>query len=210
MQRPPHNPKRSIFSASVVTLLVLGGLWSTLVGFGLFVGLLDSGRPLEEAMAMTFLALVLIELFEAYSFRSDREPIVHAPFANRWLNVAVVLELGLLPAIFHIPMLHAPFGTFSLTPPTGPSSSDSQQRSCPCWSSVRPSSDGAAAPLRATRNTRRGHSDEERDAEHRETERRWRLHSSLSVRRHGPRGHYARSRRSCDRTSADWRSRCWR
>jgi Ca2+-transporting ATPase len=115
MQRPPRDPKRSIFSASVVTLLALGGLWSTLIGFSLFVGLLDSGRALEEAMAMTFLAFVLIELFIAYSFRSVREPIVNAPFANRWLNMAVVWELGLLLVIVYVPMLRAPFGTFSLT-----------------------------------------------------------------------------------------------
>ena len=64
---------------------------------------------------MTFLVLVLIELFETYSFRSDRDSILNAPFANRWLNAAVIGELSLLPLIVYLPMLHAPFGTFNLT-----------------------------------------------------------------------------------------------
>ncbi len=115
MRASPRDPNRSIFTVPVVALLVLGGLWSTVVGIGLFLGLLSSGRPLEEAMAMTFLVLVLIELFEAYSFRSDRDSILNAPFANRWLNAAVIGELSLLPLIVYLPMLHAPFGTFNLT-----------------------------------------------------------------------------------------------
>ncbi|NNC63836.1 MAG: cation-translocating P-type ATPase [Gammaproteobacteria bacterium] len=115
MRMPPRDPNRSIFTVPVVALLVLGGLWSTIVGIGLFLGLLNSGRPLEEAMAMTFLVLVLIELFEAYSFRSDRDSILNSPFANRWLNAAVIGELGLLPLIVYVPILHAPFGTFALT-----------------------------------------------------------------------------------------------
>ena len=89
-------------------------MWSTIVGIGLFLGQLSSGRPLEEAMAMTFLVLVLIELFEAYSFRSDRDAIFNAPFANGWLNAAVLGELCLLPLIVYLPILHAPFGTFAL------------------------------------------------------------------------------------------------
>ena len=64
---------------------------------------------------MTFLALVLIELFVAYSFRSDRESAFAAPFANRWLNLAVLFEIGLLPLIVYLPALHAPFGTFGLS-----------------------------------------------------------------------------------------------
>lgn len=115
MRMRPRDPKRSIFTTPVIVLLVLGGLWSTVVGIGLFLGLLNSGRPLEEAMAMTFLVLVLIELFETYSFRSDRESIFNAPFANRWLNMAVIWELSLLSLIVYLPILHAPFGTFGLT-----------------------------------------------------------------------------------------------
>ena len=115
MRQPPRDPKRSIFSPPVVILLLVGGFWSTAIGLTIFLGSLSLGRPLEESMAMTFLALVLIELFEVYSFRSDRHSVLTSPFANRWLNIAIVAELGLLLVIVYLPMLQLPFGTFSLT-----------------------------------------------------------------------------------------------
>ncbi len=64
---------------------------------------------------MTFVALVLIQFFKAYNFRSDRLSVLNRPFANKWLNRAIVWELALLAAIIYVPILHEPFGTFSLT-----------------------------------------------------------------------------------------------
>jgi Ca2+-transporting ATPase len=98
-----------------VTLLVTGGLWSAVVNASLFISLLQAGRPLEQVMAMTFVSLVLIQFFNAYNCRSDRLSIVRKPFANRWLNTAVLWELLLLGIILYVPFFHEPFGTFSLT-----------------------------------------------------------------------------------------------
>ena len=64
---------------------------------------------------MSFVCLVLIQLFNAYNFRSDRLSILRRPFANRWLNLAVLWELGLLAVVVYLPVLHAPFGTFALS-----------------------------------------------------------------------------------------------
>ena len=66
-------------------------------------------------MTMTFVSLVLIQFFKAYNFRSDRVSILQRPFANHWLNIAIVWELALLCLIVYVPVLHSPFGTFSLT-----------------------------------------------------------------------------------------------
>ena len=63
---------------------------------------------------MTFVSLVLIQFFKAYSFRSDRLSVMQKPFVNKWLNMAVVWELVLLILIIYLPFLHKPFGTFSL------------------------------------------------------------------------------------------------
>ncbi|MCU0935839.1 MAG: cation-translocating P-type ATPase C-terminal domain-containing protein, partial [Gammaproteobacteria bacterium] len=60
-------------------------------------------------------SLVLIQFFKAYSFRSDRDSVFVRPFANRWLNLAVLWELGLLSLVVYLPVLHEPFATFSLT-----------------------------------------------------------------------------------------------
>lgn len=115
MQRKPRNPRSGIFTRPVVTLMVLGGVWSTLINLGLFIWARGSGRTLEEAMTMTFVSLVLIQFFKAYNFRSDRRSIFSRPFANRWLNLAVGWELILLVAIVYLPFLHQAFSTYALT-----------------------------------------------------------------------------------------------
>ena len=65
-------------------------------------------------MSMTFVSLVLIQFFKAYNFRSDRNSVLQQPFANKWLNRAVLWELLLLVAVVQAPFLHEPFGTLSL------------------------------------------------------------------------------------------------
>jgi len=115
MERPPRDPKTGIFTRPVVTLIMAGGLWSTVVNLGLFVWALGAGRSLAEAMTLTFLSLVLIQFFKAYNFRSDRHSVLDRPFANRWLNIAIVGEILLLPLILYVPFLAEAFGTAPLS-----------------------------------------------------------------------------------------------
>jgi Ca2+-transporting ATPase len=114
MKRKPRNPRTGIFTRPVVSLMVAGGLWSTIINLGLFIWALNSGRSLEEAMTMTFVSLVLIQFFKAYNFRSDRHSVFNRPFENKWLNTAILWEAVLLLLIVYIPALHEPFSTFSL------------------------------------------------------------------------------------------------
>ncbi len=114
MRRKPRNPRTGIFTRPVVMLMAVGGLWSTIVNLGLFAWARSSGRSDAEAMTMTFVSLVLIQFFKAYNFRSDRHSVLNRPFANKWLNLAILWELALLALIVYLPFLHAPFGTFSL------------------------------------------------------------------------------------------------
>ena len=114
MRRKPRNPRTGIFTRPVITLMVLGGIWSTLVNLGLFAWTLNAGRTLEEAMTITFISLVLIQFFKAYNFRSDRHSVLNKPFANKWLNLAVLWEIALLVLIVYLPFLHDAFGTYSL------------------------------------------------------------------------------------------------
>lgn len=114
MRRPPRNLRTGIFTRPVVTLILTGGLWSALVNISLFTWALNSERSIQEAMTMTFVSLVLIQFFKAYNFRSDRHSVLNQPFANTWLNLAIVWELMLLTLIVYVPFFHEPFGTFSL------------------------------------------------------------------------------------------------
>jgi Ca2+-transporting ATPase len=115
MRRRPRNPRTGIFTRPVVTLMMVGGLWSTAVNLGLFTWAMNSGRSIAQAMTMTFVSLVLIQFFKAYNFRSDRHSVLKRPFANKWLNVAILWELLLLGLIVYVPFLHDAFSTFSLS-----------------------------------------------------------------------------------------------
>jgi P-type Ca2+ transporter type 2C len=116
MQQPPRSTREGIFTRRVVTLIAVGGVWSALVTLSLFTWALSSGRPLAEAMTMTFATLVLIEFFKAYSYRSDHASVLAGPFANRWLNLAILWEVVLLVLVVNVPFLQNAFGTTGLSP----------------------------------------------------------------------------------------------
>ncbi|MBM4194967.1 MAG: cation-translocating P-type ATPase [Gemmatimonadetes bacterium] len=113
MKRKPRDPRSGVFTRPVVVLLLAGGVWSAVVNMSLFAWLLSAGRPLAQAMALTFVSLVLIQFFKAYNYRSDRFSVLRRPFANRWLNLAVAWELVLLALVLYVPFLQGPFGTFA-------------------------------------------------------------------------------------------------
>ncbi|HMP05495.1 MAG TPA: cation-translocating P-type ATPase C-terminal domain-containing protein, partial [Lacipirellulaceae bacterium] len=64
---------------------------------------------------MTFVSLVLIQFFKAYGYRSDHQHVLHRPLANRWLNLAILWEMGLLMLILYVPVLERAFGTVPLS-----------------------------------------------------------------------------------------------
>ena len=114
MKRAPRNPRIGIFTRPVVILMVIGGIWLAIVNLALFSWALSTGRSSDEARTMVFVSVVLFEFFKAYNFRSDRNSVFQKPFANKWLNLAIVWELVLLSLIVYLPILQIPFGTFSL------------------------------------------------------------------------------------------------
>jgi Ca2+-transporting ATPase len=67
-------------------------------------------------MTLTFVALVLIQFFNAYNFRSDRHSAMDHPFANGWLNLAIASQVLLLAVIVYAPWLQGAFNTYSLRP----------------------------------------------------------------------------------------------
>jgi Ca2+-transporting ATPase len=109
MRRPPRDPRTGIFAPSVVRLMVLGGAWSAITNLALFIGARYLGYSNEAAMTMTFVSLVLIQFFKAYGYRSDHQHVLHRPFSNRWLNAAIIWEIGLLLLILYVPFLERAF-----------------------------------------------------------------------------------------------------
>jgi Ca2+-transporting ATPase len=113
MQLPPRQPRTGIFTPSVLRLMLLGGAWTAIVNLTLFIGARYLGYSNEAAMTMTFVSLVLMQFFTAYGYRSDHQHVLHRPLANRWLNAAVLWEIGLLVLILYVPFFRR---AFELTP----------------------------------------------------------------------------------------------
>jgi len=106
MRRPPRNRMKGLFSQSLLAFMLLGGAWVVVAQLGLYVWAITSGRTMGTATTMVFCSLVLMQLINTYVFRSVRKSIFHRPFANRWLNWAVVWEIALLIFIVQAPVLH--------------------------------------------------------------------------------------------------------
>ncbi len=116
MTQKPRPRGQGVFTKEVVTLMVMGGVWSALVNLGVFRWALEAGRGMLEAQALCFLTLVLIQFFKAYNFRSDKQSIFKIGFfRNKWLNITIVWEIALLVLIVYTPALQSPFHTFSMS-----------------------------------------------------------------------------------------------
>jgi Ca2+-transporting ATPase len=116
MRRPPRRRGAGIFTRPVVGLILLGGAWSTAVTVGLFAWTLGRGGGTAEARTTVFATLILIELFKAFAFRSDRRSTLEGTFGNRWLDLAVGWEIALLALVVGVPFLERAFGTTDLSP----------------------------------------------------------------------------------------------
>jgi Ca2+-transporting ATPase len=115
MRRPPRARSESLWTKQLVTLMLIAGGWSALVNLLLFQWVL-SDRTLAESMAFVFVTLVLIEFAKAYAFRSFRHSILHRPFENRWLNLAILWEVVLLLTVVYAPWFQTAVGTVALSP----------------------------------------------------------------------------------------------
>jgi Ca2+-transporting ATPase len=116
MRRPPRRRHEGIFDRRVISLILVGGAWSAVVTSSLFIWALSSDKALEDARTMVFATLVLIEFFKAFAYRSDRTSVFERPFANKWLNLAVLWESLLLVAVINVPFFQNAFGTTTLSP----------------------------------------------------------------------------------------------
>ena len=88
---------------------------SALITLGLFTWALASGRPLAEAMTMTFADARADRVLQGVQLPLRPELLLEGPFANKWLNLAIVWELVMLALVINVPFLQDAFGTTSLS-----------------------------------------------------------------------------------------------
>jgi Ca2+-transporting ATPase len=106
MQRPPRDPRESIFSREVRFLVLLGVLIECPIFLWIYF---DNYAEIEVARTKIFLLFVSVELIIAMSFRSLRYSIFEAP-PHKWLLLAIGWELALLGVLIQFPVVRETFG----------------------------------------------------------------------------------------------------
>jgi magnesium-transporting ATPase (P-type) len=120
MRRPPRRLSDHVIDGEMWLTIVLTGVVMAFVSLlaldlrlaGGFVG--DSGS-IDEARTMAFTTLVLAQLFNCLTARSERASAFHGLFTNRWLWAAIALSVVLQVAVVQLEFLNDAFGTTPLS-----------------------------------------------------------------------------------------------
>ena len=106
MQRPPRDPKESVFSWEVLIFILLALLVEVPFFFWLFFHELGDMEHMRTEM---FFLFIVVELVIAMSFRSLKYSIFKAP-PHGWLMLAIFWELVLVFGLIQFPALRETFG----------------------------------------------------------------------------------------------------
>jgi Ca2+-transporting ATPase len=106
MQRPPRDPKESVFSWDVRTLILLGVVVECPIFLWVFF---QNFANLELARTKIFFMYVIIELILALNFRSLKYSIFQAP-PHKWLLLSIVGTLAFTAALIQVPGVLEAFG----------------------------------------------------------------------------------------------------
>jgi P-type Ca2+ transporter type 2C len=114
MQRPPRDPRESVFSKDVRMLILM----AVIIECPIFLWMFFQSQPdMELARTRVFFMFVFIELIIAVNFRSLRYSLLQAP-PHKWLLIAIAWELALIVVLMQFPAVRNAFGI------TMPSASD--------------------------------------------------------------------------------------
>jgi len=106
MQRPPRDPKESVFSWDVRAFILLALFIEIPFFYYLFYHKLDD---ITDARTGTFFLFVIVELIIALNFRSMRYSIFKAR-PHQWLVLALIWELVLIAVLIQLPSVREAFG----------------------------------------------------------------------------------------------------
>jgi Ca2+-transporting ATPase len=106
MQRPPRDPRESVFSKDIRMLILM----AVIVECPIFLWMFFKSQPdMELARTLIFFMFVFIELVVAVNFRSLRYSLMQAP-PHKWLLLAIVWELILIVGLVQVPAVRDAFG----------------------------------------------------------------------------------------------------
>lgn len=116
MQRPPRDPKESIFAQGLGWDVVMQGIVvTTLTLAAYFIGhYMESGNwevvTSADGMTMAFLTLSMVEIAHSFNLRSRRKSLFSLPKQNKYLWMAGFASLFLTTAVIYVPFLADAFG----------------------------------------------------------------------------------------------------
>ncbi|MCX7791035.1 MAG: HAD-IC family P-type ATPase, partial [Chloroflexaceae bacterium] len=117
MRRPPRRPEEGIFNRRMVEQVVLSGLTIGLIGFGVWIYLLNAGWEEEAARNLLLLLIVLFQNYHVFNCRSEYVSAFRMPFRNNpFAFVAVIAALGLHTLVMHVPFMQSLLRIAPVTP----------------------------------------------------------------------------------------------
>jgi Ca2+-transporting ATPase len=106
MERPPRDPKESVFSWDVRAFILLALFIEIPFFFFLFYHEL---YDITHARTETFFLFIIIELIIALNFRSMRYSVFKSP-PHMWLVLSIVSQIILTAVLIQIPSIRDSFG----------------------------------------------------------------------------------------------------
>ncbi len=116
MRRSPRDPRASVFNRAFLTLMTASSTWAAVRVLAVYSWALHTGRAVDTAMTMAFFTLMFGEFAESFVFRSLLQPTWKGLFANKWLLLAIGVQLPLIPLMYAVPVFHQALGLATLTP----------------------------------------------------------------------------------------------
>lgn len=105
MQIPPRNPRESLVPSWMKKLILIVSLWGGIMGLVLFIFYYKTTGNLVLAQSIAFATLGINSLIYVFSVRTLRSPVwLGNPFANGWLNIAVLggILMQIFPFLFPV------------------------------------------------------------------------------------------------------------
>ncbi|MDD4595640.1 MAG: calcium-translocating P-type ATPase, PMCA-type [Candidatus Izemoplasmatales bacterium] len=117
MSQKPRGSKEQLLNKQTLIKIFIQGIGLAVAALASFlIGISISGASVTQARTMIFLTVVFGELIRTYSARSETKYLFQMkPFANKYINYAVMFSLLLVLLLVYIPPFANIFGLEALT-----------------------------------------------------------------------------------------------
>ncbi|MGL5381124.1 cation-translocating P-type ATPase [Clostridium sp.] len=117
MDKPPRNPKESLFAGRMGVLLIINGI---LIGvttlFAFILGNYLYPDSLRHAQTMAFVVLSVSQLFFSLAMRSETKSLFEVGiFKNKWLILSILFGISIQFALISIPFTASIFKVYALS-----------------------------------------------------------------------------------------------